>query len=251
MTLRDIAETSTLLALHRPLGTSDEEACRTGETFRDYVGFLIHLWRKELDRPDAVTSAASIAEEILITSLLLRCVTALQGDPEEISSMGPDSLSHRGSRPTGVQLCVELDQLFVECLANTIVVTEELRVQRLRRRAERWIDLLLGAIGGRDCSRLACDSQRYQEFRQQESIDAGWAPLFLLSLRHWCPDREITDEVRRGVFARLLSLSLDRFPPGNALRGNLLRGRLGRALPLSALRGPTRTAIQPTKPDAG
>lgn len=115
---------------------------------------------------------------------------------------------------------LEIRRQALQVLLQGSSVTLELMAQidRLRRRSERWTDLLLGHLVRRyGVKEFAFDTDRSLDFGEEQLSSTGagasrmWG-LYLLSLRPAFPDSPPVDEVEAGLRREIINSMLACFP---------------------------------------
>lgn len=204
MKLRRLAELAALVALHRD-ALVDSDGAASDAALRDYLQFSRQRhfdWRSRLQRlkdqppggeplPEPLTPFVS---EVLIGEMLTRIWTALltAGDARR-------GLTHAAP----IARHVLVDVLEVRCellrylLGSTAPLGTLLQADRVRRKVERWTDLLIGEMAERDdVLEFAVDPLRAADYRSQSlagTIGAQPATWRLLTagIQQMIPDYEV------------------------------------------------------------
>jgi len=203
MHARDLVELAAIVAAHGPVlvrgsqhlsGTSLEQywtasKCRLDRWGRSLKGFVSYAADASRQRRQAQWPLVrGVLEEILTGEVLTRVWTAV---------LCVHDRQHGGQDAEAVARSVLVGHLearhrVLTLLARSAVIEAEgaVKLNHLRRRTERWTDLLIGyLVGLEDVSQFAVDPQRARDFaedlRYRSSLQGGrhaW-PLVLASLR--------------------------------------------------------------------
>jgi hypothetical protein len=242
--LRRLAEIAALTALQShhvieadaPLG--DDPLHQSLHNARD----LQRLWRRDLDaaaacaskdREGTATALACVMGEVFVSDMLLRVWTAVLTAADACRSPG-----HAGPLARHVLLGV----WDVRCRVLKLILDGEVLplgslypIDRLRRRTERWCDLLIGRLAAEhDVLEFAFDARRAAE-HSRERGDAAW-PLVAAGIQAGFPADPVSRD-RNAAHRGLASAILSVFPAASFDQDGAFRSRelqRYRALPADA-----------------
>ena len=177
MHARDLLELAALLASHGPL-LVEHSAALPEESLQQYWNASqcrLDRWGrrlKQIQRQTHDPDLAGVLEEILTGEVLTRVWTAVVAGHDR---------RHRSDQAEPIARSVLMGHLearwrVLSLLTSTsqISVPEAMRLDRLRNRAERWADLLLGYLSGVCNAReFAVDPARVEDFAQDLRSPAG------------------------------------------------------------------------------
>lgn len=210
MNLRDHIEVAVQLA-RLVLPTSDSRSLRPvfeESRFWDHVSYLEHLWTKEQNkklRRVATADRELLAEEILASQLLIRCVAAATGASDRW---------RMHVRKAEVLLAGELQGDDSSASAA--------RLGRLWKRLSHWGDFLVSrsSRGETYCD----DAERCREFQENHQPDEGtvWS-LLTLGICRAVPDRTLVDLSRAAVHRTLQERACSLISADDFLRDGRLK----------------------------
>ncbi|MBW3543368.1 MAG: hypothetical protein KY476_24200 [Planctomycetes bacterium] len=171
------------------LANSSDALAAAARDFWQHSRRLHAQWLRELAAAEKSRDAEGLIREVLTAELLTRLWAAMTAAADESSGMGLASLgrhvfhSHLEARRRCLELLIRLPHAAAQPL------------DVLRRRAERWCDVLVGGLVRRyGVDEFAFDPRRAVDFaRDQRRVDAGSGPdtmwtLVLAGLRLSFPD---------------------------------------------------------------
>ena len=206
MKLRRLAELSALVTVHRDHVIA-AESLHSEAALHSY---LLHarrrntLWRKRLaaltqtEAPDAQSETmASFVAEVFVSEMLTRIWTAVLCIRDLRQGRVQASPVVRHVLVGVLELRLRLLQHLLNCAAPLGTLWQ---ADRLRRRVERWIDLLIGELACvEDVLEFAVDPERAAEFRSQSLLlPRGLQPtageLLMAGLQTSLPEIELNGE---------------------------------------------------------
>ncbi|QDU37786.1 hypothetical protein Mal4_21030 [Maioricimonas rarisocia] len=226
--LRDVAEFSAVCAVHgshvvaagQPVGDA------WLERYLDACSRRARMWHQAHQECTQTSDAAPVdaaprhmpivhlADEILVTEVLTRTWTGVMAELARKASQ-PDVESAAWH---GYMLHLKAKQtVLADLLYQTVLpVGVMLRVNRLRRRLEKWSDMFVSQVAGEHVAReLAFETHRVDEFRDEQ---VTWRTghrskeLLVASVRQAVPaDTRVVPE-RAEVHRELMSLQVALFP---------------------------------------
>jgi hypothetical protein len=264
--LRRLAELSALMTLYadqiavpgRPISNGSLQPYLAHSRQRH------QLWRTQLDElrrqsstggDDFAADCRNLTEEMLVSELLTRTWTAILAASDQ-------RCDHVHAEPIGRHVLVGLLELRIELL--TFVTSQALfplgtlvTIDRLRRRCDRWSDLLIGELARNyDVLEFAPDRQRAADFAQlpiaitQAGARLAWQ-LIERGIHAAMPNTEVpaeTEETHEGVMAAVLSaLPRQAFDTPGEYHTRWIR-RLATNEPLDTPAVPTLPADRPLRP---
>ena len=216
---RDLVEAAAIIARHADLIVHSDHPLESA-LIEEYWVACRRRWKSWSDREmasESFAASAQLAEEIMVSEMPSRVWTAVYY---------VHCLNHRN--PDGLRLVrqalqwhVEARQATLQGLIDSYNRTELsglLRLDRVRRRVERWTDLLIGSITHHGVAlNLAFDPDRCrnnsESMQDHPTADAVW-PLTVAGLtRSFSTSPKFTDDSARTHDAVLKS-QLAAFPPG-------------------------------------
>ena len=220
MNLREIAETAALLSQYAVARTSQFSAAQqlSFEAYWSQVRLREQCWRRTLTAAEPAT-LASLVEEIAVSELLTRVVAAtmLVTARQEATTraIGMASLARRLDEDHRAIRARAVEQL----RGHGGTLSEQLRVERLLRRVERWIDLLLApAVTKFELQDLASDADRAADFAETSMHDSSGGhaavafDVMLVALRAAVPNRQIDDPIRSAIHAEIVQAAVGLLP---------------------------------------
>ncbi len=223
MNLRNIAELSALVAVR------SGHIIQTAEPFPDEMltNYLQHardldrFWRTGLelashDNPETPSRNEEIElilSEILVSEILSRVWTAVVCVTESRSNLVCAEPIVRHVHVAMLECRYRALKIVVDGTALPLGILT--RVDRLRRKCERWSDLLIGHIGSRyDVFEFAVDIGRAEEFSRdfvsghRHDVQALWT-LVMSSLKQTFPRQEVgpnRQTAHRGILSTILNV---------------------------------------------
>lgn len=206
MKLRRLAELSALVTLHRGQVIASE-SLRSDEALHSYLRHARRrntLWRKRLAVLTQTEDPAALSEEmapfvaeVFVSEMLTRIWTAVLCIRDLRQGCVQSSPVVRHVLVNVLELRLRLLQHLLNCAAPLGTLWQ---ADRLRRRVERWIDLLIGELAcEEDVLEFAVDPERAVEFRSQSLLlPRGLQPtageLLLAGLQTSLPEIELNGE---------------------------------------------------------
>jgi hypothetical protein len=243
--LRDIAEVAGLISLHS--GHLIERAGGfTPAQLHDHLRLSrrgVQLWlaaaspaAEDQDRPIGVQhDVARLVEEVLVAEILTRITAA-------VLTAADDRQPGKPTAPFAKHIIrgqLEARRAVLERATQVpLPLGQLLSLDRLRRRTERWTDLLLGPFVSRSgVSDLAFDAARALEFGERAAATAAEGRLQIVALRQSVPALTITDPERANVQQALLRSVLSWLPPAAFGTDGLLKSEFQRRIEQDHLGG--------------
>jgi hypothetical protein len=228
MHARDLAELAALVAIHSPLivqgqgrvppGANEEywaaSKCRLDRWTRLLRQLTAAVNEPRLPATLAWARVRPVLEEIITSELLTRlwAATAAAHDAER----GDDELGPAARNIFAGHLDVRRRLLALLADGRTIELPQAVRLNHLRRRVERWTDMLLAHVGTpalRD--EFACEPERARDFASDLDRDSAWSQrrlttkLALASLRasfaEGLDDRSPSSDLNRRIGSAILA----------------------------------------------
>ncbi|MEZ6066158.1 MAG: hypothetical protein R3B90_10715 [Planctomycetaceae bacterium] len=233
MKLRRIAELSALVTLY----ADDIASCDRPIANGCLQPYLFHsreqqcLWRGQFRQLKVVQSLAprrfalgcqQLLEELLVSELLCRVWTAVMAASDQQCQQVHAEPIARHVLVGVLEQRIELLRFMVSEAA--VPLGGMLQADRLRRRCERWTDLLIGVMANRhDVLEFAVDRDRAQEFAENHREESGTSArlawqLIARGIRIAVPETTIAavhQPAYEGVIAAILSAI-----PGDAFNSN-------------------------------
>ncbi len=212
---RDLSEAAALIARHADLIIDRDRPLET-ERVEEYWVASRRRWKAWSDRPcPDFATGATLAEEIMVSEMATRVWTAIY----YVHCVNhPNSEGLRLVRQ-GLHWHVQVRQAVIENLIDNYSRTEIsglLRLDRLRRRVERWTDFLIGTITRHGVAlNVAFDPDRCRNNSQavvnERLSDAVW-PLTVAGLTRSFPVTPLLDDESAQHEAAVLKALLGAFP---------------------------------------
>lgn len=218
--LREIAETAVLLSQYAVARTSQFSAAQqmAFESYWSQSRLREQCWRRALSAPEQ-SGLASLVEEIAVSEILTRVVAATMvvaaRRDESTRSVGMAALARRLDEDHRETRYRAVEQL----RSHGGVLSEQLRVERLLRRVERWIDMLLApAVTQYELHDLVFDVDRVADFAEAAVHDqwGGHAAVkfdvMMAALRAAIPNRVMEDPLRSAIHAEIVRAAVGLMP---------------------------------------
>ena len=232
MYARDLAELAALLALHSPSIVHDARRIphETSEQYWSASKCRLDRWGRLLRQLTQATGQPQLPatlswprvqpalEEILVSELLTRLWTAVAAAHDQ--QLGNDDLEPVARNVFVGHLDARRRVLALLADGRVIALPEVTKLNHLRRRVERWTDMLLAHLAGMiDISEFAFDVQRARDFAEDLDHQAAHSErdfsgqLMLLSLRASfasdLADRSASSDLNRRIASALLGAFRD------------------------------------------
>jgi hypothetical protein len=232
MHARDLAELAALLALHSPSivhgagripHASHEQYWSASKCRLDRWGRLLRQLTQAAGQPQLPATLSwprirPVLEEILVAELLTRLWAAVATAHDQ--QRGDDDLEPVARNVFTSHLDARRRLLALLGDGHTIALPEATKLNHLRRRVERWTDMLLAHLAGAiDIDEFAFDPQRARDFAEDLDHQPPQAErdfsgqLMLLSLRasfaNDLADRSPNSDLNRRIASALLGAFRD------------------------------------------
>jgi hypothetical protein len=251
MHARDLAELAALLALHSPSivhgagripHDTSEQYWSASKCRLDRWGRLLRQLTQASGQPELPATLSwprvrPALEEILVSELVTRLWTAVATAHDQ--HHGDDGLEPIARNVFAGHLDARRRLLTLLAEARVIALPEVTKLNHLRRRVERWTDMLLAHLAGTiDVNEFAFDVERARDFAEDLDHQSAHAErdfsgrLMLLSLRasfaNDLADRSPSSDLNRRIASALLGAFRDPTDDPTGLVKSLWLERLNR-----------------------
>lgn len=250
MNLRDLAEVACTLAWYGPdvHGVGSRGAGPLEDYWKSFR-FRCHLWARALDELESThrdnrsldrlrinTQGNELLEEILVSELLTRVVSAILCRPLAAPRGGSGTLRTLAWRSVTEHTLLR-HRAMACCRTWATTVPELLRQQRLQRRLERWMDLMISPLASEgDAAEMAANRGRCLEFAREGAFltvpgeDVALFCLHAHALKLAVPNRTVSNATRIAAHAMLAESALALVPSALFSRNGLVKPRLQRMI---------------------
>lgn len=185
LTVKSLAEVAWLVARvgRRMIETETEPSSTALQSFWQSTRQLQRLWDEsvedELNSPAGRTRFEETATQLFATELLVRVWATILGSIDQRT--GRDDLTRIASNSVNGLLQIR-HRLLSHLLKQNVPAAWAADLDRVRRRCDRWTDLLIGNLcGGREFFQFAFDPERARDFAVESlESDSGSHPVELL-----------------------------------------------------------------------